>query len=1065
MPGLLDLDSSDDGASDDMEVEDTAMAGDELTAGNSTSESPAHLNLLPMAGNGEDEQEMAGLVRITVESDTSESLVDPNLPQDTLSDLPQHGPTQSFTTSGLVEPDTQRNDLKREADDPESDVSESDVSESHVPKSKVPVYFRKVLIIENPRHEEMVTKFKAERDVLKEKLAERERLEEKLKTKENEYVELQGMHDNIAAKITTLESERDEAIQAKATAEVEAARLRNTSTEQHNQMDDAEKEMSEVHQHVEHALETLHLLRDMPSGARPPQMASRLKDGVKELVDRFANQALTGQKIKEGNETMSRDIEQKYQEITAAQRDKTKLEEQLKEAREEIFELTNTAEANQITSQKMKVELRTATEEISKYRTALQTANHNHQEVTEKIKKAEQDNLGLSRVAETETREIEEKLRIADQKLKKAKQDNLGLSQAAETEIREIKEKLRIADQKLQKAEQDNINLSQAAEIEIKRIKEKLLISDKILSDVEHNKEASHINISDEVKAYKERSEQLEQQVAQLNAKLDELQEPTGNDGHEADDEDNMDIDNEIRSHRSYSEERERYSSQPPRTPGNKTSLRNRLGLIKEEPVCEYPNRLSRGTHGSSQASESSSFDSTRSRSTTPRARTAPPSGVHSSDDGNHGLPTPASIPKRARYGSRVIPPPEFNVNHRASYQTPSRHSSPRTPSTTPDPDHIATPQPSQREHESSGDESTHRGRDQSTPPPGVPADGVQELLREFMQLRGEIHDMRDAKSGVRQKTKSSHYPFKLQERPRTRAPGRNEMMNIARNRFHKFLGIMKDDDIKTVASLVVADPDDIDAYMDGTLKIEALMDPIQIYFESPRHPYNVNLSHLFASEVLREYPRLAREDVEEHFLARIDVLRKNLEKQCARPGETIADVHARLQRTRKRTATAKRSRTRQEQLFNVRIDTCQDGDRQDDPKWRKLLTMTHILGVDGQSSDESDVDHGQRIFRVRRQFWRSREVSDLLRYIDAKRNVATVMGNLRPGAAPRQRKRIRADSHRTSQQIAARMPINLYNNDWYNSLESVTKVKLAVKNAMALYELADAEADLINAI
>ncbi|KAG6904834.1 hypothetical protein DXG01_006814, partial [Tephrocybe rancida] len=516
--------------------------------------------------------------------------------------------------------------------------------------------------------------------------------------------------------------------------------------------------------------------------------------------------------------------------------------------------------------------------------------------------------------------------------------------------------------------------------------------------------------------------------------------EPTKNAGHEADDKDDMDIDNEIRSHRGCSEGRKHDLSQPPRTLGHNTSLRNQLRLIKEEPVGESPRRLSRGMRESSQA-ESSSFDSTHSQSTTPHARMALPSGAHSSDDRNQGLPTPASIPKCAHYGLHTIPPLEFNINHCASYQTLSRHSSPRTPSTTPGPNHRATPQPSQREHESSDDKSTQRGCNQSIPLPGVPADGVQELLHEFMQLQGEIHE-------------NQEQPLPL-----------NKMMNIACDRFHKILGIMKDNDIKTVASLVVADPDDIDAYMDGTLQIEALMDPIQIYFETPRHPYNVNLSQLFTSEVLHKYPRLAREDVKEHFLARIDVLRKNSEKQCAWPGETIADVHAQLQRTCKGTARAKWSRMHQEQLFNVRIDTCQDGDRQDNPKLQKLLTMMHILGVDGQSSNESDLDHGQRIFWVRRQFWRSKKVSDLLHYIDAKQNITTVIGNLHPGAAPHQRKRIRADSCHASQKIAVHMPINLYNTNWYNSLEYVMKAKLAVKNAIALYELADTEADLINAI
>jgi len=77
-----------------------------------------------------------------------------------------------------------------------------------------------------------------------------------------------------------------------------------------------------------------------------------------------------------------------------------------------------------------------------------------------------------------------------------------------------------------------------------------------------------------------------------------------------------------------------------------------------------------------------------------------------------------------------------------------------------------------------------------------------------------------------------------------------------------------------------------------------------------------------------------------------------------------------------------------------------------DDPSsvWLILFDMVEKLGVDGQSSDESDGETS----RVRIKVWRSLEVQKLMEYIDSNRNTRTILGSQRPGNQPHSRTRSR---------------------------------------------------------
>ena len=118
---------------------------------------------------------------------------------------------------------------------------------------------------------------------------------------------------------------------------------------------------------------------------------------------------------------------------------------------------------------------------------------------------------------------------------------------------------------------------------------------------------------------------------------------------------------------------------------------------------------------------------------------------------------------------------------------------------------------------------------------------------------------------------------------------------------------------------------------------------------------------------------------------------------------------------------------------------------------WINHHALLDVLGPEGMSSDESDVDDaGHRMHFVKKMNWRVRDVTMKMAEVDRDRNTANGYGNMRAGNPGRVRKR-QADGRNTSRKAPPNLPINLYDVQWYASLTPGQKRELAPGPQVAL--------------
>lgn len=122
---------------------------------------------------------------------------------------------------------------------------------------------------------------------------------------------------------------------------------------------------------------------------------------------------------------------------------------------------------------------------------------------------------------------------------------------------------------------------------------------------------------------------------------------------------------------------------------------------------------------------------------------------------------------------------------------------------------------------------------------------------------------------------------------------------------------------------------------------------------------------------------------------------------------------------------------------------------------WVDLNKMHEALGLDGQSSDESEDGLEGSTYAVHKLQWRSEEV--LKRYRKVKISQVQANGKRRTGAAPR--KRVRLQNQSESLRLAPTgKPINLYDKAWYDGLSTRQKRDLAATDALKFLTSADLE-------
>ncbi|KAF8949603.1 hypothetical protein BDZ97DRAFT_1935152 [Flammula alnicola] len=121
---------------------------------------------------------------------------------------------------------------------------------------------------------------------------------------------------------------------------------------------------------------------------------------------------------------------------------------------------------------------------------------------------------------------------------------------------------------------------------------------------------------------------------------------------------------------------------------------------------------------------------------------------------------------------------------------------------------------------------------------------------------------------------------------------------------------------------------------------------------------------------------------------------------------------------------------------------------------WDHFDTILEKLGAGGMSSDESDVDDdGQRVYWVKKMSWRRKGLTARMVWIDKDRNTTTAYNNIRPGNPPRNRKR-RINATETSRTAIPGLPINFYEEEWYNRLSEVQKSEINAAPAFELLEV-----------
>lgn len=220
----------------------------------------------------------------------------------------------------------------------------------------------------------------------------------------------------------------------------------------------------------------------------------------------------------------------------------------------------------------------------------------------------------------------------------------------------------------------------------------------------------------------------------------------------------------------------------------------------------------------------------------------------------------------------------------------------------------------------------------------------------------------------------------------------------------------------------------------------------------TPRSPWNYSCWRVFYFSFLqayRQYTPAAEKDIESAFFNHLRYLQnqwKALTGQATRVPSTLA---LRGRAERKRTVCSRlllwpvyghtAAQINILQILLRRVTAAQD-----DQDTVQHVGMLQQLGTDGMSSDESDVENGVRIFRIKKVPWRHPRLTFWLRAFDAlhrKSRYGTVDPRLR-GAPPRER----VDSGLISERlrVPSGLPENAYDEVFLRNLPTWMRQDLA---------------------
>lgn len=250
---------------------------------------------------------------------------------------------------------------------------------------------------------------------------------------------------------------------------------------------------------------------------------------------------------------------------------------------------------------------------------------------------------------------------------------------------------------------------------------------------------------------------------------------------------------------------------------------------------------------------------------------------------------------------------------------------------------------------------------------------------------------------------------------------------------------------------------------------------------------WNADLWVLFRKHCIEigyaETGHLLEEEEEEEpikalFFERIARLKYLLNTHKPKPGETLAELQERLERTSKKRLSRQRQHNRrktvscacvvqgwadEKQLFKTRQGICADhmpskdctNPTPNEEAYSHIFSVIERLGLEGMSSDESDVDDlGRATFTTKRMPWRARKVTEMLMRVDKDYNRTNMFGNQKSGNPARHRKRQRGRD--SARKAPAEKPGNFYDRDWYRTLSAKQKKDLRKESDEDLWDIED---------
>ncbi|PPQ97546.1 LOW QUALITY PROTEIN: hypothetical protein CVT26_002331 [Gymnopilus dilepis] len=200
-------------------------------------------------------------------------------------------------------------------------------------------------------------------------------------------------------------------------------------------------------------------------------------------------------------------------------------------------------------------------------------------------------------------------------------------------------------------------------------------------------------------------------------------------------------------------------------------------------------------------------------------------------------------------------------------------------------------------------------------------------------------------------------------------------------------------------------------------------------------------------------------DEISEIFFNRLERIQGIINEYRPKPDETLEQADQRYQiKHLTKLSVARRNRRRGE-LFNTRCDINIEHLPEDlagplaesTKRWIDCYTINEAFGIEGTSSDETD-SYDSDAYHVHSLKWRNWDLAKKLKTTDSARRTTNAYGNSRPGNRPHIRKRrSREDSKESSRKVPTGLPINCYEESWYNGLSSKKKRELQAKPAFKL--------------